>query len=195
MTPGQLQSFEREVATAFNAGKVRAPVHLSGGNEAKLIRYFEKCVKPGDWVATTWRSHYHCLLHGVPRDRLMQDILAGKSIALNYPEHRVVASAIVGGALPIALGIAAGIKRRGGKEKVHAFCGDMAGNGGTFHECLEYAWGHELPITFVVERNGLSVCTDTNIAWGMGGEKHPPRVVYSYHLPWPHSGAGKRVEF
>lgn len=189
-----LIGFEKDVADAFNAGRIRAPVHLSGGNEDQLIDTFQD-IKPEDWVISTWRSHYHCLLKGVPSDELMADILAGHSITLCYPKHRVLSSAIVGGGLSIATGIALGIKRRGGKEKVWAFLGDMAYRGGTFHECVQYANGHALPIRFVIEDNGLSVCTDTMDAWGQERFFRGKVRVYSYKLPWPHSGAGVRVNF
>lgn len=193
MIPADLIAFEAKVADAFNAGKVRAPVHLAGGNEAALIEIF-KDVGANDWVATQWRSHYHCLLKGVPPHRLMADILSGRSITLCYPEHRIVSSAIVGGVLPIALGIAWAIKRSGGGEKVWAFVGDMTARTGIFNEVARYAAGHQLPLNLIVEDNGLSVCTDTKRSWG---DRPGQSIVweYEYNLPWPHSGAGKRVEF
>lgn len=190
--PFDLASFEQAVAAAFNAGKIRAPVHLAGGNEEDLISIFKE-VKKDDWVCGAWRMHYQCLLKGVPREQLMRDILAGRSIALCYPEHRIISSAIVGGVLPIALGIAWSIKRAGGANRVWAFSGDMTAETGMFHEVSRYAAGHRLPIRFVVEDNGKSVCTPTMETWG------PPRVAwvqtYGYELPWPHAGAGKRVQF
>lgn len=195
-TAEALIAFEREIADIFNAGTIRAPVHLSGGNELQILEVFQD-IKDSDFVTTNWRSHYHCLLKGVPPERLKADILAGKSIALCYPEHRIVASAIVGGTLPIALGIALSIKRSGGANKVWAFLGDMTARTGTYHECVQYASGHDLPITFVHERNGLSVCTDTDAVWGASRRFTRGDLVrgYSYKLPWPHSGAGRRIEF
>jgi TPP-dependent pyruvate/acetoin dehydrogenase alpha subunit len=209
MTPAELIAFEAEVAAAWDAKKIRAPVHLSGDNEGQLIAYFERHFRPGDWVCTTWRSHYHCLLAGVPPSEVMAAVLRGRSITLTFPAHRVVSSAIVGGIVPIALGIALGIKRAGGGEKVHVFSGDMTAMTGVFRECRDYASGHDLPITFVVEDNGKSVLTDTREIWGNisgQGWHNRPYIVefpernknvyaYSYDLPWPHSGAGKRVEF
>lgn len=197
MTPADLTAFEREIADAFNRAEIRAPVHLAGGNEERLVEIF-KAIGPRDWVATTWRSHFHCLLKGVPPNEVRAAILRGSSIALNFPEHRIFSSAIVGGALPIAVGVAMSILRSRSRERVWAFCGDMAALGGMFHECLRYAWGNGLPITFVIESNGLSVCTDTMRAWGPGapGDDPDSRILpYRYHLPWPHSGAGKRVDF
>lgn len=198
-----LIAFEQEIAEAFNRGEIRAPVHLAGGNEDALIEVFES-VRPGDWVCGSWRLHYHCLLKGVPPARLKADVMAGRSITLTYPEHRIVSSAIVGGMLPIALGVAWSIKRAGSDDYVWAFVGDMAALGGMFAECQRYAERHDLPIQFVVEDNGISVCTDTAEAWGKldtwskpmdrtGGNGAVRR--YRYTLPWPHAGAGKRVQF
>lgn len=190
MEAADLIAFEKEVAEAFEAGKIRGPVHLSGGNEDQLIEIFKE-VRRTDWVFSTWRSHYHALLHGVPREKLMAHILNGPSMNINFPEHRFVTSAIVGGILPIACGVAAGIKRRGEKYKVWCFVGDMAQTIGVFHEASLYATGHNLPIEFVVEDNGLSTNTPTNAVWG---DSWPLLIRwYRYTRSVPHVGTGKWV--
>lgn len=196
MTPLDLITFEQEVAAAFNAGKIRAPVHLAGGNEDDLISIFRD-VRPGDWVATQWRSHFHALLKGVPRERLMDDIMAGRSITLTYPDYRIISSAIVGGILPIALGIAWSIKRAGGEDRVWAFIGDMTAATGIFDEVARYAAGHELPLRIVVEDNGLSVCSPTRETWGTKRRWGQSLTYwnYGYELTFPHAGAGHRVQF
>lgn len=193
MTADQLAAFESDIAAEFNAGKIRAPVHLESGNEAALIRVFEK-VKPEDWVCCSWRSHLKCLLKGVPPEVLKADIMAGRSISLCFPEQRVISSAIVGGILPIALGIAWSIKRAGGSEVVHCFVGDMTSRTGIFHECAEYAGGFDLPIRWIIEDNNLSVCTPTSEVWG--SELFVKNLVgYAYSSSFPHAGAGKRIQF
>lgn len=194
MTPVELIAFEQRVAEAFNAGRIRAPVHLAGGNEDDLIAMFAN-IRLRDWVATQWRSHYHCLLKGVPPERLMRDILAGHSITLTYPEHRIISSAIVGGVLPIALGIAWAIKRADRDELVWAFVGDMTAKTGIFHEVATYAAGHKLPLNLIIENNGKSVCTDTQEVWGKARGESLTYWNYDYDLPWPHAGAGQRVQF
>jgi pyruvate dehydrogenase E1 component alpha subunit len=197
LTASDLIAFETEVATIFNSGAIRAPVHLSSGNEEQLINIF-KDVDPNDWVFSTWRSHYHALLHGIPRDKLMEAIRAGRSISLNFPEHNFYSSAIVGGMLPIAVGVAWGLRYKT-TGNVWVFIGDMATQSGMFDECVRYSLGHNLPITFVTEDNGLSVCTDTKstqVDNFIGPNTNSTeRRIYSYHLTYPHSGAGKRVEF
>jgi len=192
MTPEELRAFEEEIRLLYEAGKILAPVHLSGGNEEQLIEIFER-VDTQDWVFSTHRSHYHALLKGVPPGRLKSEILAGHSICLNFPDHRFYTSAIVGGILPIATGVAMGIKRAGGREVVWAFVGEMAAETGMFYECTKYAAGHDLPIMFVVEDNGLSVNSPTRELWPPGA---PPRLIhYTYTRVYPHHGSGVWVNF
>ena len=195
-TVESLRAFEQDIAEEFNFAKIKAPIHLSGGNEAQLMRLFE-VIRPTDWVFSTWRSHFHALLHGVDPSRVKADIMAGKSIALCFPDHRFYSSAIVGGILPIALGTAWSIKRNGGAERVWAFIGDMAAMTGIAHEVRTYASGFGLPLSIVTEDNGKSVCTDTRKVWATAPHDRakPLHAAYSYELPWPHSGAGRRVEF
>lgn len=198
-TPEALRQFELDVAERFNAGQIRAPVHLSDGSEEALIEIFGE-VGPADWVFCSWRSHYQCLLKGVPADVVMDEIMAGRSIALCFPDYRIYSSAIVGGSLPIAVGAALGIKRSGADEHVWCFLGDMTAEMGTANTCIKYSLAHGLPITFVVEDNGLSVMTDTMSVWGLPESSfrttRPPNVRYfEYSSSYPHAGAGKRVEF
>ena len=82
-----LITFERKIADLWEAGKIRGPIHLSGGNEKELIEIFQK-VKSGDWVFSTWRSHYHALLKGIDPSWLEKEILDGKSITIVNKEHK-----------------------------------------------------------------------------------------------------------
>ena len=111
MTPEDLRSFEQDIAEAFNRGEIRSPVHLASGNEEQLIRYFEEQYRPGDWVCSAWRSHYHALLAGIPPAEVKAAILRGRSITLTFPKYNFITSAIVGGIIPIAVGLALGLKR------------------------------------------------------------------------------------
>ena len=199
MTKEELIAFEEEIAVEFNTGRVRAPVHLYSGNEEQMIEIF-RSVQPQDWVFCSWRSHYQCLLKGVPREQLKKEILAGHSISLCFPEHRIFSSAIVTGVLPIAVGAALAIKRQGGSERVHCFMGEMTAETGMANTCIKYSRNHGLPIRFIIEDNGKSVCTETRETWAAerltfeGG--HDPLIVYyRYQTKYPHAGAGVRVQF
>jgi pyruvate dehydrogenase E1 component alpha subunit len=178
---------------------IKAPVHLQDGNELEMINIFKK-VQPADWLFCSWRSHYQCLLKGVPKEQLKEDILAGKSITLCYPEFNIYSSAIVTGNIPIATGTALDIKRKGGTNHVWCFVGDMTSETGAFYENHKYAVNHDLPITYVVENNGKSVCTDTLAVWNLDrltySEKDIPKIIYyDYTTRYPHAGAGKRIQF
>ncbi len=199
ITASQLIAFEEKIAEYFNSGRIKAPVHLYSGNESSLIDIFRE-IKPDDWVFCSWRSHYQCLLKGVPQTQLEKAILEGRSIALSFPEFKVYSSAIVGGQLPIAVGAAMSIKLRGVQDKVWCFLGDMTAETGMFQSCSRYALKHALPITFIIEDNNVSVMTDTRKVWNTQTlrfeETRSPNVItYKYHSKYPHAGAGVRVQF
>jgi len=195
-TAQQLIDFEEDIATCFNDKMIKAPVHLYNGNEEQMIDIF-KDVKDEDWVMCTWRSHYQCLLKGVPMEELRQAILDGKSITLSFEKYKILSSAIVAGILPIAVGTAMGIKLKGGTGMVHVFCGDMTAETGTFHEAYKYSHAHDLPIRFIIEDNEISVCTPTQKVWNPQGRViTDSRIVrYSYKSKYPHAGAGARIQF
>lgn len=195
----ELIDFENDIANCFNNKMIRSPIHLYYGNESEMIKIFKK-INEDDWVMCSWRSHYQCLLKGVPKKELKKEILANRSISLCFPKQKIVSSAIVGGIVPIALGVAMGIKRRKGKNKVYCFMGDMTSETGIAHECIKYATNHKLPIRFIVEDNGKSVMTETRETWQQNkltyeDNKHPLVTYYKYQTKYPHAGAGARVQF
>lgn len=199
ITKNGLIRFEARVADAFNSGKIRAPIHLYSGNEDQIIDVF-KDIDPMDWVLCSWRSHYQCLLKGVPEEEVFEEIIAGRSISLCFPKYKILSSAIVGGVLPIATGIALSIKLKGEENKVHCFLGEMTAESGIAHESIKYSRNFQLPIRYIVEDNGLSVCSDTRQTWGVAKlqyeETDDPMVCYyKYRTKYPHAGAGERVQF
>lgn len=200
-TPQALIEFENLVCEAWRNKEIRAPVHLYYGNEEQMIEVFNE-VREQDWIFCSWRSHYQCLLKGVPPDTLLQDIKNGRSMALNYPEYRVMSSAIVTGVIPIATGKAFDIKRKGLDEHVYCFVGDMTAETGCFTENWKYASNYNLPITFVIEDNNKSVCTDTRKTWNKENDswetisKFSNKIIYyKYENKYPHAGTGERIQF
>lgn len=206
-TPEALRAFEEKVKELFLAAKILAPVHLAGGNEPQLIEIF-KGIRPIDWVFGTHRSHLHVLLQGVPPGQVMAEILKGNSMHLNFKDYNFCSSAIVGGCLPIALGVAMAIKAKGQDRQAWCFIGDMSYEAGITHEVIKYARNFDLPLSVVVECNGLSVNTPTDEAWGSKHEHITDGQVrvleqwsrgkvirYCYERAFPHINAGKWVEF
>ena len=179
MDAEELIAFEREVAERFDAGEIAGPVHLNSDTQAEPLIEIFRDIKRTDWVLGTWRSHFAALLHGVPRERVMAEILAGRSMMLHFPEYRFMSSAIMGGMLPIACGLAAG------GENVFCFVGDMCATTGAFDDARRYASGQDLNVTFVIEDNGLSTNTPTMRTWGPKPLSYPPKG-YRYKRTTPH---------
>lgn len=185
-----IKKFEKDIADIFKSGKIKAPIHLAGGNELQLKRIF-KDYKKGDWIFSTWRSHYHWLLSGRGPQELINQIMDGYSMSVFG--NKFFTSSIVAGNAPIALGVAMALKRKGESGHVWCFLGDMGARCGLSMECMEYAKGHDLPITYVIEDNNRSVVTKTDEIWGMG--KKNKVIKYKYKPTYPHAGIGEKVLF
>jgi pyruvate dehydrogenase E1 component alpha subunit len=193
-TPQDLIDFENLIVSHWEEGKIRGPIHLSNGNEEQLIEIFKK-ISANDWVFSTWRSHYHALLHGISPKWIEDEILNGKSITLCNIDEKFYASAIVGGTLSIALGVAMGIKAKGSDEKVWCFIGDMSFESGLFYEVHKYARNFDLPIVFVVEDNGVSTYTPPEATWNVKRNIPSDVIHYTYESKYPHYGTGKWIVF
>ena len=202
LTKQDLIEFEESIANSFNNKEILAPIHLDNGNESELIKVFQE-INEDDWIFGTWRMHEKCLLKGVPKELLKQEIIKGRSISLCFPEYRIFSSGIVTGSIPIALGTALSIKLSGGKNKVFVFLGDMGSETGIMWECFKYSVANELPIKFIIEDNNLSVCTDTRKTWNVPNlffENISESVknylyYFKYSSKFPHAGAGERIQF
>jgi TPP-dependent pyruvate/acetoin dehydrogenase alpha subunit len=193
-TADSLIDFENLIVEHWSNAKIRGPIHLSNGNEEQLIEVFKR-IKKTDWVFSTWRSHYHALLKDISPMWIEEEILKGKSITLCKIEDNFYSSAIVGGTLSIALGVALGIKQNGGDDKVWCFVGDMSFESGIFYEVHKYARNFDLPLYFVVEDNGVSTYTPTEATWNVKREVPDDVIYYSYKSKFPHYGTGKWIAF
>jgi len=202
MTKEEIIAFEKEIADVFATGVIRAPVHLRAGREDDLIKIFkEHNIGDDDYVFGFWDSHELALLKGVPREELKQAIIDGKSISLCFPKYKVFCSGIVGSLMGTATGVAWSLKNQGKKGRAFLFCGDMSAETGIFHEAVKYACNFDLPATFIVCDNGVSVMTNTRATWGaaepwFSGTKYENKIIYfKYTNGYPHSGLGKLIKF
>jgi TPP-dependent pyruvate/acetoin dehydrogenase alpha subunit len=198
LTKEQLIKFEEDVCVSFKNKEILAPVHLYSGNEEKMIEIFDD-IKDEDWVFCSWRSHYQCLLKGVSQEELLNDIKLGRSISLSYPQYKIFSSAIVTGIIPIACGVALSNKQQNINSHVYCFIGDMTSETGCFAENYKYSVNFDLPITWIIEDNNKSVCTDTRKTWKLSdltyGNSHPKIIYYKYESKYPHAGTGERIQF
>jgi TPP-dependent pyruvate/acetoin dehydrogenase alpha subunit len=200
ITKEELIAFEKEIADIFATGSIRAPVHLREGREEQLIEIF-KNITDDDYVFGHWDSHELALLKGVPREEVKQAIVDGKSISLCFPEYKVLCSGIVGSLMGTATGVAWALKNQHKKGHAYIFCGDMSAETGVFHEAVKYAVNFDLPATFVVCDNGVSVMTNTRAVWGdaepwFKNTKYANKIIYfKYVNGYPHSGLGRLIKF
>ena len=203
-----LAEFEAKLAKDFEAGLINCPLHLSGGNEMELISVFEN-INPQDYVFSTHRAHYHYLLKGGSEQKLRDEIYGlpsgmcggkGRSMHLYDKELNFYTSAVVGGIVAIAVGVAMGIKQlrkpEGELPEVWCFIGDGAEDSGYLVEAARLANARELPITFVVEDNDFSIDVTKERRWHKYSPVESPNIIrYHYKREWPHVGIGKHVSF
>jgi len=197
-----LAAFESEIAEIFARGEIRAPVHLRRGREQALIDIFEQeQIGHDDYVYAYWDAHELALLKGVPREAVKQAVCDGRSIALCFPEYKFLCSGIVGSLMGVAVGTAWALKTQQRPGRAFVFCGDMSSETGIFHESVKYAVHFDLPVTFVVSDNGLSVMTPTREVWGdsrpwFEDTRYAAKIRYfCYKNEYPHSGLGWKIKF
>ena len=197
VTKKQMISFEASIASDYEKGKIKGPIHLSKGNEEQLIDIFSRISK-NDWVFSSWRNQYHALLHGVDLNLIKKFIYSGKSMSVSSKKPKFFSSSIVAGIISIALGASLALKKNKSKNKVFCFVGDMTAETGFFYECYKYSQQKKLPLVFVIEDNNLSTNTPTDKTWGRKkfNLKFFKNVIwYRYENTYPHHGTGRWVSF
>mgnify|MGYP001569726312 CR=1 FL=1 len=211
LSKADILAFQDDIRDRFLRAEIRHPIHLCDPNQLNHLLPIFQGINPQDWLFTSYRGIYHWLLKGVPPEVLLEYILHHGTMGFCDKERHIVSSAIVGGCLPIAVGVALGIKHRDDHAnfpsrnwadtwpplpRVWCFVGDMASCGGAFHEATQYAGHHDLPVRFIVEDNGLSTNTPTNEVWAFDqGAPWDTRERYLYQRNVPHVGAGQWVTF
>lgn len=194
-TKESLIAFENRIKALFEAGELPFLLHLCGGNESQLLEVFSD-VKPGDWIFSTHRSHYHYLLAGGSEDRLEELIRDGRSMFVFDRALNFLTSSVLAGTCGIAAGVALGLKRQGSGNRVWCFLGDGAEEEGHFYEGALFVEANDLPCTFVIEDNSRQVDTPKIERRGDNYAVNRPldhfECVRRYHYDptYPHAGRG-----
>ncbi|MBK5221108.1 MAG: pyruvate dehydrogenase (acetyl-transferring) E1 component subunit alpha [Thermoleophilia bacterium] len=157
-----VRRFEEKCVELYSAAKIRGFMHLYIGEEAVAAGVME-AIEPEDAVVATYREHGHALVRGISAGAIMAEMYGkvegcsrgrGGSMHLFDAATRFYGgNAIVGGGLPLALGLALADKRAGRERVTACFFGDGAVAEGEFHESMNLAalWG--LPVLFLCENN------------------------------------------
>ncbi len=193
--------FENQTKTDWEAGDLPCLLHLAGGNEEQLVEIFKE-IRPGDWIFSTHRNHYHALLAGVPTDTVREKINNGDSMFVYSKEHNFFCSAVLAGCCGIAAGIAWAIRNDPefsflSHPWVYCFIGDGGEEQGHFYEAAMFVEANDLPCTFIIEDNNRSVDTPRDARRGDAkGLEHIFKCVRRYHYEptYPHAGSGCKFQ-
>ena len=157
-----IRLFEESCSRLYMQGKIRGFLHLYIGQEAIAVGAIT-ALREDDYVITHYRDHGHALARGLDPKVIMAELFGkatGSSGGKGGSMHIFDASrnfmggyAIVGGQMPIALGLALAVKYRLEDRVVLCFFGDGAVNEGEFHESLNLASLWKLPVLFFLENN------------------------------------------
>jgi len=158
----RIRRFEEKCAELYTEEKIRGFLHLYIGEEAVAVGIME-ALGQDDAVVGTYREHGHALMKGVPANAILAEMYGkqeGCSRGRGGSMHLFDAStrfyggnAIVGGGLPMAVGLALADKLAGRDRVTACFFGEGAVAEGEFHESLNLAALWQLPVLFVCENN------------------------------------------
>ncbi len=158
----RIRHFEEKCAELYTQEKIRGFLHLYIGEEAVAVGVME-ALRPEDAVVATYREHGHALARGIPAGPVMAEMYGkqegcsggrGGSMHIFDAATRFYGgNAIVGGGMPLAVGLALADKLSGRPAVSACFFGDGAVAEGEFHESLNLAALWKLPVLFVCENN------------------------------------------
>lgn len=164
----RIRRFEERCAELYGLGRIRGFLHLAIGEEAVAVGAMSG-LDADDNVVATYREHGHALLRGVSMASAMSEMFGkvtgcsrgrGGSMHLFDVAHRFYGGhAIVGGGLPVAVGLALADVMRGDRRVTVCFFGDGAMDEGEFHESINLAALWRLPVLFLCENNYYAMGT------------------------------------
>ena len=163
-----IRRFEEKAVELYSAGKIRGFLHLYIGEEAVAAGVMP-VLSPEDNIVATYREHGHAIARGLPPGAIMAEMFGrsngcsrgrGGSMHLFDAARRFYGGyAIVGGGMPIAVGLALADRSLGRPQITACFFGDGAVAEGEFHESLNLAALWRLPVLFLCENNYYAMGT------------------------------------
>lgn len=190
-----IRRFEEKCAELYRAGKIHGFVHLYIGEEAIAVGAIG-ALEPDDAIVATYREHGHALVRGVPATAVMAEMYGkqegcsrGRGGSMHIFDTRTRfygGNAIVGGGLPLAVGLALADKMKGRVRVTACFFGEGAIAEGEFHESLNLAALWKLPVLFCCENNLYAMGTALKRS---ESETDLCLKASSYEIPaWPVDG-------
>ena len=162
----RIRMTEERIIALYPSDKIQSPVHLSIGQEAVAVGVCEPLALT-DLLFGTYRSHALYLAKGGSLRRLFAELYGkstgccgGKGGSMHLADIEVGlmgTSAVVASTIPHAVGAALASRRLAKNQVVVAVFGDGAMDEGVYHESLNFAGLHQVPLILLVENNGLAV--------------------------------------
>ena len=167
----RIRRFEEKCAELYSAQKIRGFLHLYIGEEAVAVGVMQ-ALTPQDAVVSTYREHGHALARGMSARSIMAEMFGklegcsrGRGGSMHLFDKRTRfygGNAIVGGGLPLAVGLALADGMRNRTCVTCCFFGDGAVAEGEFHESMNLAALWKLPVLFLCENNLYAMGTRLN---------------------------------
>ena len=164
----RIRRFEEKAAELYTATKIRGFMHLYIGEEAVAVGVIA-ALEPEEAIVASYREHGQALVRGIPATKIMAEMYGkqegcsrgrGGSMHLFDDQRRFFGgNAIVGGGLPLAVGLALADKMQGRMRVTCCFFGEGAVAEGEFHESMNLAVLWQLPVLFVCENNRYAMGT------------------------------------
>jgi pyruvate dehydrogenase E1 component alpha subunit len=162
----KIRLFEERIVDLYARGLVPGLAHLYIGEEAVAAGACAG-LRRDDYITSTHRGHGHVIAKGADLKPMMAELFGkrtgyckGKGGSMHIADMSIGilgANGIAGGGIPIAAGAGLSIKLRKTDQVAVCFFGDGASNNGTFHESLNLASLHKLPVIFVCENNQYGI--------------------------------------
>lgn len=191
----RIRRFEERCVELYSSEKIRGFMHLYIGEEAVAAGVCQ-ALTPDDVVVSTYREHGHALARGVPATAIMAEMYGkvdgcsrgrgGSMHLFDTSRGFYGGSAIVGGGLPLAVGLALADAFLGRDRVTVCFFGDGAMAEGTFHECVNLAALWRLPVLFACENNLYAM--GTALARSHAGTDLALRAAGYDVVAWPVDG-------
>ena len=169
----RVRRFEDKCAELYTQEKIRGFMHLYDGEEA-IAAGVIPVLQPRDRIVATYREHGHALVRGVSMPAVLAEMYGkqqgcsrgrgGSMHLFDSATNFHGGNAIVGGGLPLAVGLALGDSMLGEKSVTACFFGEGAVAEGEFHESMNLAALWKLPVLFVCENNLYAMGTALSLS-------------------------------
>jgi len=157
-----IRDFEEKAEQLYTLGKIHGTMHLSIGMEASAVGAIA-ALRTDDLILSTHRGHGHCIAKGADLNRMVAEFMGkeagycrGRGGSMHIADvegGNLGANGVVGGGIPIAVGVGLSLKMQKRDQIILCFFGDGAANLGPFHEALNMAAIWKLPVVYVCENN------------------------------------------